>query len=302
MSQAPRARRALVTGATGFLGGALAPALAAAGWRVHAIVRPGSSAERTGRLSAVPCTLHTHDGTADGLRAIVGAVQPACTWHLATKFLADHGAGDVADLVRSNVEFGAELLEALSALGAAPVVTAGTAWQQHDNADYSPVSLYAATKQAFDAVAAYYTEIRRLRVVECLLVDTYGANDPRKKLLWALREAVRTEVPLKLSGDGRQYIDLLHVDDAVQALMLAGDRACASEPGTSERWAVRSGQPVTVRELVARFGRARGVTVPVEWGARPPRPREMLSPWTAGHSLPGWAPRVPLDEGLARLA
>jgi nucleoside-diphosphate-sugar epimerase len=301
MMENTRVTRALISGATGYIGGTLAKRLLVAGCEVHAIVRPSSSAERTNRLAALGCTLHVHDGTSHNLGEIVASAQPDCTWHLATKFIAEHIADDVTELVRNNVEFGAILLEALAGFGASPVVTAGTAWQQQGNAAYSPMSLYAATKQAFDAIATFYAEVHTMRIVECLLFDTYGPDDPRQKLLWALGEAVRSGVPLRLSGDGRQFIDLLQVDDVVSALLIAGDRAVAGAPGLSEKWAVRSGEALTVRELVERYGRVRGVTVPVEWGARPLRRREMFAPWTAGLLLPRWSPCTKLDDGLASL-
>lgn len=296
-------KRALVTGATSFVGGHLVPALRAGGWQVDAIVRASSPAARVAALRAADCGIHVHDGSPASMRAIVAAADPDCTWHLATKFVPTHMAEDIGPLIRSNIEFGALLLDALAdAARHAAVVTTGTAWQQHDNAEYAPMSLYAATKEAFDTIAAFYSSVRGLRIVECLLFDTYGANDERRKLVWLLRNAANTGEPLKLSGDGGQYIDFLHADDVVRALMIAGDRALAASPSSSERWAVRSEQPVTVRGFVERFARALGRPVPVEWNARPPRPREMNVAWTAGSVLPGWSPRIHLDDGLKSIA
>jgi nucleoside-diphosphate-sugar epimerase len=294
-------RRALVTGASGFVGGHLVPAFGAADWKVHAIVRASSSAERVGALKSAGCTIHVHDGSSASMRAIVKAAAPLCTWHLATKFVPSHASDDVAPLVRSNVEFGTMLLDALADAGNGAIVTVGTAWQQHDNVDPAPMSLYAATKEAFDAISVYYASVRRMQVVECLLFDCYGPNDPRKKILWALRNALKTGVPLELSGDGTQFMDYLHVDDIVRALIVAGARATAAAPGTRERWAVRSTEPVTVRQLVDRLGKAKGGAIPVKWNARPPRATEMNVAWTAGDVLPGWSPRVSLDDGLAAL-
>jgi nucleoside-diphosphate-sugar epimerase len=294
--------RALVTGATGFIGSRLAPALRAEGWEVHVIVRPASDPERVASLRNSGCAVHVHDGTHDGIEMIVDEARPTCTWHLATKFVPQHRAEDVVPLVRANVEFGTSLLDALTRFRGGPaIVTAGTAWQQHDNAAYAPMSLYAATKQAFDSITAYYSGVMQARIVECMLFDTYGPGDPRKKLLWALANAARTGEPLKLSGDGGQFIDFVHVDDAVRALLVAGARAPGAALGTSERWAVRSAETLTVREVVERYGRARGAAIPVEWNARPPRLREMTVAWTAGELLPGWSPRIALDDGLASL-
>lgn len=295
-------RCALVSGATGFVGGELVRALRTAGWTVHAIVRPTSDPVVVAGLQDARCTVHVHDGSLASLLRTVGAAAPVCTWHLATRFVGEHAGKDVVPLVRDNVEFGTLLFEALASTPHPAVVTAGSHWQQFDNAPYSPLSLYAATKQAFDAVAAYYTEVGGFRVVECLLTDTYGPSDRRHKLLWQLREAARTGMPLAMSGDGSQYIDLLHVDDAVRALVSAADRATDATAGTSERWAVRPHAAITVRELVEHYGRAIGRAVPVEWFARPRRPREMHVPWTAGEVLPGWTPIVGLDDGLRSLS
>jgi len=295
-------RTALVTGATGFVGSALVEALRADDWTVHAIVRPTSGAAAVTRLADAGCTVHKHDGSLASLVRAVGAATPNCTWHLATRFVGEHVADDVAGLVRDNVEFGALLLEALSTVAQPALVTTGSHWQQFGNASYSPLALYAATKEAFDAVAAYYAEVRGFRVVECLLTDTYGASDRRRKLLWQLREAARSGTPLAMSGDGSQYIDLLHVDDAVRALVVAGTRAMAAAPGERERWAVRPGNAIAVHELVERVSDAIGRAIPAQWGARPRRPREMTEPWTAGETLPGWAPTISLADGLRTLA
>jgi len=298
MTSAPRPRTALVTGATGFVGRKLAERLRADGWAVHVVTRPTSDAGTVAALAAAGCRVHVHDGTLASVTEIVGACGPDCTWHLATRFVGNHVPGDVPHLVRDNIEFGVLLLEALATTPSPALVTVGSAWQQYGNASYSPVSLYAATKQAFDDIAAYYAEVRRFRVVECLLTDTYGAGDRRRKLLVQLREAARTGEPLAMAGDGAQFMDLVHVNDAVAALLVGGTRAIVAAPGTAERWAVRTGHAITVRALVDRMSAALGCAVPVRWGARPMRPREMDTPWTAGSVLPGWAPTVTLDDGL----
>lgn len=298
MTTAAHGRTALVTGATGFVGGRLARRLRADGWAVHIVTRTTSDAGTVAALAAAGCRVHVHDGTIESMAEIAGVAEPECTWHLATRFIGHHAPGDVSAMIRDNIEFGALLLEALAGTRHPAVVTAGSAWQQYGNAPYSPVSLYAATKQAFDDIATYYAEVRKVRVVECLLTDTYGTGDRRRKLVTQLCEAARTGEPLGMYGDGTQFIDLLHVDDAVAALMTAGVRAVRAPPGTRERWAVRPGHAITVRALVDRLAAVLGRDVPVRWGARPARPREMVIPWSAGEVLPGWAPTVTLEDGL----
>jgi nucleoside-diphosphate-sugar epimerase len=95
--------------------------------------------------------------------------------------------------------------------------------------------------------------------------------------------------------DGTQLIDLLHVDDAVRALLATA----AGTPGTT--YGASGGETLTLRELVARFESVSGLTVAAEWGARAARPREMLRPWMVSGPPPGWAPQVSLDAGIRAL-
>jgi nucleoside-diphosphate-sugar epimerase len=271
--------RALLTGATGFLGARLARALDEAGWEVTALGR----ARGVGEM-------------ADTIRR----ARPDVTLHLATEFRAEHTPDDIEPMIAANVLFGTQLLESLRAVSPARVVTVGTHWQHYDNAGYSPVSLYAATKQAFDDIARYYTDVAGFQIVHLDVTDCYGPGDTRGKLLSLLCNAAREGWPLDLSP-GEQQIDLLHVDDAVSALLIAAERLLDGAAQPAERWAVRTGRSLTIREVVALFERVRGVTLDVRWGARPYRARETFAAWTEGSTLPGWVPRIPLERGLLTL-
>ena len=61
-----------------------------------------------------------------------------------------------------------------------------------------------------------------------------------------------------------------------------------------------SGKPIQVKALVETFSQVTGVRPKVELGKRPYRPREMMSPWNVGPVLPGWSPRVSLEDGIGR--
>src|SRR5439155_20478749 len=106
--------RVLVTGATGFVGGHLVRALLDEGREVHAVLRPSSDPEVLGdRRDRVVC--HTHDGTTKGLVSLMQAAHPAVVFHLAALFVAEHRPEDVEPLVRANLLFGSQLLEAMTA-------------------------------------------------------------------------------------------------------------------------------------------------------------------------------------------
>jgi len=309
--------KALVTGATGFVGNSLCRALRAAGWEVDALVRTGGK----GAL-ALPAGTHALaiDGGYPSILAAVRGSRPDVVFHLASNFLAQHKPEDIPGLIESNVTFGTHLLEAMGEAGVNRLVNTGTSWQHFEDHEYSPVCLYAATKQAFRAIIRFYVETRPdLKVVELELFDTYGPGDPRKKLIHLLNQLAQPgATPLGMSP-GEQEIDLVHIDDVCDAfqraagLLLEKDGA-STAPGKSDYdraelslgdryriYAVSSGDPIPLRELAERFGRARGVQLPIQWGGRPYRPREVMSTWKRGVALPGWAPKVDLETGIRGL-
>jgi nucleoside-diphosphate-sugar epimerase len=299
--------RALVTGATGFIGSHVARALLDSGAEVHLVVRPGAHLERVPDLGA-RVVVHTDDGTIEGMQAVVGAAAPEVTFHLATNFVAEHQAGDVAGFVQDNVGFPARLADAVASTAAASgagavFVNVGTCWQHVEGARYRPKSLYAATKQAFEDVLVFYADRGLLRTATVNVFDSYGPLDHRAKLLGALVRALQTGDTLQMSS-GVQLIDLVHVDDIVRALFVAATRLLAGDDLVGEGpgyFAVSSGAPVTLRGLVDEIGRVAGRPVLVEWGARPDRAGDMVEHWDAGPPVPGWAPAIPLSDGLAQL-
>jgi nucleoside-diphosphate-sugar epimerase len=215
-------------------------------------------------------------------------------FHLATSFIAQHETCDIPELIDSNITFGTVILEAARGASARVVLT-GSAWQHFEGATYHPVSLYAATKQALFDVAAFYAH-EGLDVRELTLFDTYGPDDPRRKLVPLLLEAAATGEQIDMSS-GTQLIDLLYVTDVVEALIRTADQP-ASESTSVQQFVARSGTPVSIRGLVELIEQVVGSEINVAWGKRPDRPREMRSDWTFGHPVPGWSPRVDLASGI----
>jgi len=292
-------KKALLTGATGFVGANLTRRMIALGWEVHILVRAETDLGPLG--DALSCLgIHFHDGTTEGLSGIMGETKPYFVFHLASLFKAQHRAADVEALIRSNILLGTQLLEAMQANGAYRFVHAGTSWQHFEDRPYSPVCLYAATKQAFEDIVQYYTEATPLKAIALKLFDTYGPGDRRPKLLPALIELSKRGAELPMSP-GEQAVDLVHVEDAVNAFLIAAERLEDGRTERYEKYAVSSQKPVRLRELVDRIGQLQGMELDVRWGGLPYRPREVMVPWTTGKRLPGWEPRVKLEDGLKEI-
>ena len=290
-----RNKRALVTGATGFIGSNLVKRLINEGWGVDIVVRHGSKLDRLcAQENAI--TAYEHDGSTDGLIDIVARAKPDTVFHLASLFLAQHKSSDVESLISSNLLFSTQLVEAMVVNGVGNLVNTGTSWQHFHNEDYCPVNLYAATKQAFEDILKYYVEAHGLNVVTLALFDTYGENDPRPKLISLFWNAAIDRTLLHMSP-GEQLVDLVHIDDVMAAFSRAAD-IVEAQKGTQSTYAVSSGKAVPLKVLAEIFQKVTGTTLNINWGGRPYRDREVMIPWTNFKTVPGWSPSVAFENGL----
>ncbi len=292
MAESPR-WHALVTGGTGFVGSRLIRLLIGEGWDVHAILRPGSNR----RSLPVEVAVHIDDGSLTGLARAVEEAEPAVCFHLAGHFVAQHRPTDIDPLIAANVSFGLRLAESLAISPGVLVVNAGSYWQHADGQPYRPAALYAATKQAFQDILQFYAEVGTVRVVTLKLSDTYGPADPRPKLVNLLLRAAASGDPLPATA-GDQLIDLVHVDDAARAFLVAAEKFADTPAPLFEAFSVGSGSPTRVRDVASMIEAVTGRSIDVQWGALPYAGREMFSPWDAGLPLPGWRPNIRLDDGL----
>jgi len=291
-------RVALVTGATGFVGSHLARRLVREGWQVHILSRRGSRVPDAEEFAQV--TNHIHDGSTESMVRCVAQAKPDVVFHLASLFLSQHVSKDIDALIQSNVLFGNQLLEAMKVNEVSSLINTGTSWQHYDNDDYNPVCLYAATKQAFESLLEYYVQACGIKAITLKLFDTYGSDDPRPKLFHLLNKAATTGDPLDMSA-GEQLIDLVHIDDVTEAYVIAAQRLLDVQVSQHESYAVSSGHPLPLKDMVQLFAEVTKQTIAVNWGVRQYRDREVMMPWNRGISLAGWYPRVSLAEGMQRI-
>ena len=292
-------RVALVTGATGFVGEHLVRRLLADGWETHAIVRSSSNATIL-RDALGGSNVHVHDGSTVGLIDIVRSVHPDIVFHLASVLVAEHSTDDVDPLVQSNILFGVQLLEAMTVAGVSTIVNTGTTGQHYEGREYSPVSLYAATKQAFQDILQFYCEVRGVRAMTLELPNTYGPGDRSPKLLSLMDRAARTGETLQMSP-GEQLLDLLHVDDVAHGYEVAADGLLTGHLLSPSQYRLSSGSLVRLRDVVELYREATGRTVSVVWGGRPYRVREVMDPVSPVPVLPEWQACISLKDGLATL-
>jgi len=285
----------LVTGATGFVGGALLRRLE--GRPLIVLGRTPPAARGVTFLPAdlaEPETIARHRDALGGVAAVV---------HLGAAMLrsSDPAADEMPHTLRVNVEGTARLLAALPSPLAAfcyassvDVYGPPSTLPIGEDHPVRPASFYAVSKLATEHLLDVWAGRTGTPLAMLRLSQVYGPGDTSAKAIPSFVRAVLAGTVPRLAGNGGDTRDWVYVDDAVEAIVAALDRRAR---GTFN---VAGGRGTSVREMLAIVQRLAGAPVDAAWPpARRPAMRIEIDVARARAEL-GWAPRVALDEGLRR--
>ncbi len=290
--------KALVTGATGYLGFHLCQHLLEHDWEVHALVRSGSDAARVAALG--PAIPHQVADDLGDLAGILGAAAPEAVFNLAAAM-----PGQTDHLALANEGLPGRLGAGLAGLPGAVLIHAASWWEWDEDGKEAPANPYAASKaagrRALQAVAAQHG----FRLASLVLHDTYGPADWRGKILDHMLDAALHGREILLTP-GEQMMDLVYVTDVAAAFRLTAEhlagRLAGDEAGEGALYAVVSGAPVSLRALGQAVETASGEPLKAVWGAKPYRADMPMRPGRMAPPPPGWTPAVSLMHGLREMA
>lgn len=283
--------RILLTGATGFLGSALARHWHGAGHELVLLTRMGSD---TRRIEAIlPGVRLVRLAGIEGLSELVAQSRPDAIVHTACSY---GRRGETAlGILDANVRYGMALLQALLNLPGPCVTLVNTG-----SVLASQVSLYALSKAQFSqwgaTLAAQHADA--LQFIDVRLQQMYGPGDDNSKFTTHVLESCRSNRPRLALTAGEQRRDFIHVDDVVQAYDHILARRADFAP--ADAIDVGSGAAPRMRDFVELAKLFTGASTELDFGAVPYRNNEAMLcvANTARLKALGWVPRFDLEAGL----
>lgn len=290
-------KKVLITGITGYIGSQLARALLADSG-VYGLARQPLNETYLDPEFREKLTLLDYDGSGESVLTALETSQPDIVYHLAACYTPAHDIKTIPRLLESNLTFGTYLLEAMHAVRCRRLVYATTVTTRYTGAEYQPLTLYAATKQAFSDLVEYYAEAGSLKAAALALSDTYGPNDRRPKVLNLIRQSILESKPLDLTSGSQQY-DAVYIDDVICGLRQAA-AALENALAAHQFYQLSGAEPRTLRDTVELLLQVNNLTFHANWGSRPEPGCMVKSPIHIYPAPPGWEPQISLAEGLRR--
>lgn len=280
----------LVTGATGFVGSAVARALLRAGQPVRVLVRPNGD-----RRNLVDLPVEVAEGSMEDTRSLARAVA-GCryVYHVAADYrlwvpdpapMFRANVGGTRDLLTAALEAGAERIVYTSSVATLGLVPGGLADENTPSSAENMIGPYKRSKFEAEEVARGLAVERGLSVVIVNPSTPIGPRDikptPTGRLIV---EAARGQMPAFVDTG----LNIVHVDDVAE-----GHLAAAEKGRIGERY-ILGGENMSLAEILGEVSQ--------EVGRRPPRlqvPHAVLFPVALGAEfaarMTGRDPFVTLD-------
>jgi nucleoside-diphosphate-sugar epimerase len=317
--------RALVTGATGFLGGALARRLHGMGWQVTAMGRSIAAGQRLEAEGI--CFVRADLRNAAAIREVFRNQQ--IVFHSGA---LSSPWGKAADFYASNVVGTENVIAGCEAAGVQRLVHVSTPSiyfgyadrinvREDDPLPAKPINEYARTKLiAEQRIDQAYS--RGLPVITIRPRAIFGPGDTT--ILPRMIDRLKTG-RMRIIGEGQNIADLSYVDNVVDALILC---AGADASTLGKKYNITNGEPIKLWEMIGRLCEALDLPFPTRhiayglvdkiagamelaYQMLPDQPEPPLTRYGVGVLAKsttldisaarrdlGYAPRVSLDEGF----
>lgn len=306
----------LVTGGAGFIGSNLCERLLAEGHAVWAFddlndfYDPAFKRRNIGQLQSLarPFTfVHGDISNRADLAEVFGGVAFDQVIHLAARAGVRPSLLDPALYQRVNVEGTVNVLEEARGRGVKKVVIASSSSVYGVNAKvpfaesdpiFSPISPYAASKLACEALGHVYHHIYGMDIAMLRFFTVYGPRQRPDLAIFKFAKLMLAGKSIPVFGDGSTARDYTFVSDTVDGIV-----ACTRRDLGFEIFNLGESQTVKLSYLVELLEKELGVKAVVD--RQPMQPGDVpltFADIRKAERMLGYDPRIKIEEGMARFA
>lgn len=301
-------KRALVTGAAGFVGSHLVERLVSEGWSVtglDAITSYYDNAQKRDNRAAVEghgVTVFETDLRTDDLRPILEGVD--VVFHQAGQPGVRDSWDHFDSYVEHNVLATERLLRAVREVGCERLVYASSSSVYGDALTFptpestipQPKSPYGVTKLSAEHLCGVYARNFGVSTVSLRYFTVYGPRQRPDMAMHRLFEAALSGTPFPRFGSGEQVRDFTFVGDVVEANMCAA----TADVGDGTVVNVAGGGSVTLNRVIEIVEELVGSPVPiVPKGVQAGDVDRTGGDIARAAELLGWRPTTTVEDGLA---
>lgn len=305
-------RRALVTGAAGFVGSHLSERLLAEGFEVVGVdcftsyYDPALKERNLTALAKEPrFRLERLDLATANLAPL--AKDAEFVWHLAAQAGVRASWGqDFQTYLSHNIAATQRLLEALRGSKLQKLVYASSssvygeapAFPAAEDSPQNPISPYGVTKLAGEHLVRLYARAHGVPGVGLRYFTVYGPRQRPDMGFHKFFRAIYEGQPLGIYGDGSQTRDFTYIDDVTEANLRAAEKGA---PG--EVFNISGGSRVALLDVLTLMGEVTRRPVRPEFLPKQPGdPANTGGEAAKARAALGFSPRVDLKTGLSRMA
>ena len=312
----------LLTGAAGFIGFHTAAALLKRGEEVIGIdnlndyydtrLKQGRLKELEGQGNFRFQQLDLAD--AEGLKSLATDAKIDRIIHLAAQAGVRYSIENPQAYVASNLIGHSNVLDIAKHLSVKHMVYAssssvygGTRKTPFSEADMTddPVSFYGATKKSNELLSNSYARLYNIPLTGLRFFTVYGAWGRPDMAYWIFSEKITTDQSIRIFNNGRMGRDFTHVSDAVEGIIAALDKSAvlSGMPVPHRVYNIGNDHPEELMSLVQYV--EQGMGKEAEKVFEEMQKGDVVHTWadiSRAKSELGYAPKIPLKEGIAQFA
>lgn len=138
----------------------------------------------------------------------------------ATHYKVEHEYKDIFKFIESNILLGNIILENIKSLKAKKFINFSTTWEITNKNKLYPKNLYAAYKKGFNNIIEFYkNKLPNIEFFNLYILDTYGINDNRSRLINNLRKNYHKNKIINIVSKNL-YLNLTNINDIVSAVIM----------------------------------------------------------------------------------